>query len=74
MPTLMHDPVGLAESSVIVLCLVFYAWWFSPRQRRKRLRFQARDRVDMRRALTGPTEGTGVCAPVPSVSDEGNRS
>jgi len=70
----MHDPIGLAESTVIVLCLVFYAWWFSPRQRRTRLRVQARNRMEMRRALTEPTEGTGVRVPVSSVSDEGDWS
>lgn len=49
----IHDPVGLAESAVIVGCLVLYGWWFSPHQRRTRLRDRARARMRMRRAFGG---------------------
>jgi hypothetical protein len=71
---LIHDPIGLTESTVILLCLVFCAWRFSPRQRRMRLRVQARNRMETRHALTEPTERTGVPIPAPSVSDSADSS
>jgi hypothetical protein len=69
----IHDPIGLAESAVIVGCLVFYGWWFSPHQRRTRLRDRARARVRMRRAFGEAMDPTGVPTPVLSVSDDIDR-
>lgn len=64
--TLVHDPIGLGEVAVIVACLVFYGWWFSPRQRRKRRRDQARDRAQLRRAFTDSTKTTRADASMSS--------
>lgn len=63
---LLHDPIGLGEFAVILACVVFHGWWFSPRQRRKRRRDQARDRAQLRRALTHCTEITHKDASAPS--------
>jgi hypothetical protein len=59
----IHDPIGLAESAVIVGCLAFDGWWFSPHQRRARLRDQARARMRMRRAFGEATDRTGMPLP-----------
>ena len=56
---LAHDPIGICEVVVILVSLAFYCWWFSPRQRRKRLRDLARDRARLRRAFIEPKESTG---------------
>jgi hypothetical protein len=56
MLTLIHDPVALSESAVIVLSVVFIAWRLSPRQRHRRLRQRAEERWSIRRALTGATD------------------
>jgi hypothetical protein len=69
----IHDPIGLAESAVIIGCLVFYGWWFSPHQRRTRLRDQAWARVRMRRAFGDATDRTSVPTPALSVSDDKDR-
>jgi hypothetical protein len=74
MPPLMHDPIGLTESAVIVGCLVFYAWWWSPRQRRKRLREQARARMQWRRAFHEPLDRADVRAPALSVPEDRDPS
>lgn len=66
MIALLHDPIGLGDVAVILACLVFYGWWFSPRQRGKRRRDQARDRAQMRRAFTNATEATPLDASTPS--------
>lgn len=65
MITLVHDPVGLSEFAAILLCLVFYGWWFSPRQRYKRRRDEARDRTQLRRASTASIDTTDAGSPAP---------
>lgn len=59
----MTDPVVLFEVGVVIGCVVWFAWWFSPAQRRRRLRQAARARAEVRRQLREDTTVTG----------EGNR-
>jgi hypothetical protein len=63
---MMHDPIGLGESAVIIACLVFYAWWFSPAQRAKRRRDQAHDRAQLRRAFADATDPARAPVTIPS--------
>jgi hypothetical protein len=70
MTTLIHDPIGLGESTVILACLILYAWWFSPRQRSQRRRAQARDRAQLRQALTRSGNGTASGVAAPSLSHD----
>lgn len=57
----MADPIVLTESAVILGCLLFFAWWFSPAQRRKRCREEARTRMLLRRILQGQQQHTDRC-------------
>ena len=53
---LIGDPIALSELAVIVLTAAFNVWWFSRRQRYRRLRQRAQARFMLRRALAGVTE------------------
>jgi hypothetical protein len=75
MTILIHDPVGLGESAVIVVCFVFDAWQFSPAQRRKRRREQARARVQLRRVFAEPTDPDPTrVAVLATPQDEGRQA
>ena len=74
MTTLIHDPVGLAECAVIIACVSFCVWWFSPSQRSKRRRERARDRALLRRAITNPSTYAAAREPVLSTPlDQGKE-
>ena len=64
------DPVVLGECSVILACLAFQLWWFSPGQRRQRRLVEERDRQILRRIGSEPVDGAGGATPVPSTVDD----
>jgi hypothetical protein len=45
------DPLAHVELGIVLGCLAAYAWWYSPAERSRRRREQARARVELRRAL-----------------------
>jgi hypothetical protein len=64
------DPVVFGECSVILACLVFLLWWFSPGQRRQRRLVEERDRQILRRIGSEPVDGAGGATPVSSSFDD----
>jgi len=53
MRLLMTDAVTQAEVGVIIGCASFLAWWYSPAQRSRRRREDARIRIAVRHTLRG---------------------